>query len=179
MLGARPAAGSQAEQGDRPDGAVRAAARGVDDRHGGAAVPRPGSRSGADRIAPRWARRTGGAAPARPRCQRPRVRARDGGAARSDAAGGEMTREQALRRLREQIAAGNAIVGAGAGTGLSAKSAEAGGADLIIIYNSGRYRMAGRGSLAGLMPYGDANAIVMEMASEVLTIVDQTPVLAG
>jgi len=72
-----------------------------------------------------------------------------------------------------------AIVGAGAGTGISAKFAEAGGADLIIIYNSGRYRMAGRGSLAGLMPYGDANAIVVEMAAEVLPVVKETPVLAG
>ena len=71
------------------------------------------------------------------------------------------------------------IIGAGAGTGLSAKCAEAGGIDLIIIYNSGRYRMAGRGSLAGLMPYGDANAIVMEMAREVLPVVRDTPVLAG
>ncbi len=90
-----------------------------------------------------------------------------------------MTRDEALARLRDQIRQGRAIVGAGAGTGLSAKSAEAGGADLIIIYNSGRYRMAGRGSLAGLMPYGDANAIVMEMAAEVLTIVESAPVLAG
>jgi predicted TIM-barrel enzyme len=71
------------------------------------------------------------------------------------------------------------LIGAGAGTGLSAKCAEAGGADLIIIYNSGRYRMAGRGSLAGLMPYGDANAIVLEMAGEVLPVVERTPVLAG
>jgi predicted TIM-barrel enzyme len=74
---------------------------------------------------------------------------------------------------------GELIVGAGAGTGLSAKCAEAGGADLIIIYNSGRFRMAGRGSLAGLMPYGDANAIVLDMAREVLPIVRKTPVLAG
>ena len=74
---------------------------------------------------------------------------------------------------------GELIVGAGAGTGLSAKSAEAGGADVIIIYNSGRFRMAGRGSLAGLMPYGDANAIVMDMAREVLPVVRKTPVLAG
>ena len=87
-----------------------------------------------------------------------------------------MTGEQARARLR---AATGAIVGAGAGTGLSAKCAEAGGADLIIIYNSGRYRMAGRGSLAGLMPYGDANAIVVEMAGEVLPVVRDTPVLAG
>jgi predicted TIM-barrel enzyme len=90
-----------------------------------------------------------------------------------------MTRDQALARLREQIAARRPIIGAGAGTGLSAKCAEAGGADLIIIYNSGRYRMAGRGSLAGMMPYGDANAIVMDMAREVLPVVRETPVLAG
>jgi predicted TIM-barrel enzyme len=77
------------------------------------------------------------------------------------------------------VDAGRPIIGGGAGTGLSAKCAEAGGIDLIIIYNSGRYRMAGRGSLAGLMPYGDANAIVMEMAREVLPVVEHTPVLAG
>jgi predicted TIM-barrel enzyme len=90
-----------------------------------------------------------------------------------------MTRDEALARLRAQVAAGRPIIGSGAGTGLSAKCAEAGGADLIIIYNSGRYRMAGRGSLAGLLPYGDANAIVVEMAGEVLPIVRETPVLAG
>ncbi|HZS87442.1 MAG TPA: phosphoenolpyruvate hydrolase family protein [Chloroflexota bacterium] len=90
-----------------------------------------------------------------------------------------MNRQEALARLRGEMAAGRPIIGAGAGTGLSAKCAEAGGADLIIIYNSGRYRMAGRGSLAGLLPYGDANAIVMEMAAEVLPIVRHTPVLAG
>ena len=90
-----------------------------------------------------------------------------------------MTRPEALERLRAEVAEGRPIIGAGAGTGLSAKCAEAGGADLIIIYNSGRYRMAGRGSLAGLLPYGDANAIVVEMASEVLPIVKETPVLAG
>lgn len=90
-----------------------------------------------------------------------------------------MDRKQALDRLRSTLAAGRAIVGAGAGTGLSAKCAEAGGADLIIIYNSGRYRMAGRGSMAGLMPYGDANAIVVDMAGEVLPVVKHTPVLAG
>jgi len=88
-------------------------------------------------------------------------------------------RGQALERLRSQVASGSAVVGAGAGTGLSAKCAEAGGVDLIIIYNSGRYRMAVRGSLAGLMPYGDANAIVVEMAAEVLPVVRDTPVLAG
>jgi len=82
-------------------------------------------------------------------------------------------------RLREQLKAGRPLIGAGAGTGISAKSAEAGGVDLIVIYNSGRYRMAGRGSLAGLMPYGDANQIVIEMAREVLTVVKDTPVLAG
>jgi predicted TIM-barrel enzyme len=87
--------------------------------------------------------------------------------------------DEARRRLRATIDDGGVIIGAGAGTGLSAKCAEAGGADLIIIYNSGRYRMAGRGSLAGLLPYGDANAIVMEMGNEVLPVVDHTPVLAG
>ena len=90
-----------------------------------------------------------------------------------------MKGQEALARLRRTIDEGGVIMGAGAGTGLSAKCAEAGGADLIIIYNSGRYRMAGRGSLAGCMPYGDANAIVMEMAAEVLPVVSETPVLAG
>lgn len=85
----------------------------------------------------------------------------------------------AITRLRETIANAQPIIGAGAGTGLSAKSAEAGGVDLIIIYNSGRYRMAGRGSLAGLLPYGDANAIVLDMAAEVLPVVRNIPVLAG
>lgn len=88
-------------------------------------------------------------------------------------------REVVLKRLRKSVGDGKPIIGAGAGTGLSAKCAEMGGVDLIIIYNSGRYRMAGRGSLAGLMPYGDANAIVVEMASEVLPVVRNTPVLAG
>ena len=90
-----------------------------------------------------------------------------------------ITREEALARLRKTVASGKPIVGCGAGTGISAKFAEKGGADLIIIYNSGRYRMAGRGSLAGLMPYGDANGIVMEMSAEVLPVVKDTPVLAG
>src|SRR3954464_245274 len=90
-----------------------------------------------------------------------------------------MTRAEALARLRGQVDAGKPIIGAGAGTGLSAKCAEAGGADLIIIYNSGRYRMAGRGSLAGLMPYGDANAVVLERGAEVRRVVRDTPVLAG
>ena len=89
------------------------------------------------------------------------------------------TREEVLARLRQNIADGIPIIGAGAGTGISAKFEEAGGVDLIVIYNSGRFRMAGRGSLAGTMPYGDANAIVMDMAGEVLTVVEDTPVLAG
>ncbi|QGH35990.1 phosphoenolpyruvate hydrolase family protein [Gracilibacillus salitolerans] len=89
------------------------------------------------------------------------------------------SRKEILAKLKENIDKGKPIIGGGAGTGLSAKSAEIGGIDLIIIYNSGRYRMAGRGSLAGLMPYGDANQIVVEMGNEVLTIVKNTPVLAG
>src|SRR5947199_7380695 len=84
-----------------------------------------------------------------------------------------------LKKFHAMIARGEPIVGGGAGTGLSAKCEEAGGVDLIVIYNSGRYRMAGRGSLAGLMPYGDANAIVLDMAREVLPVVRHTPVLAG
>ena len=88
-------------------------------------------------------------------------------------------RSESLARLRAQVNAGRPVIGAGAGTGISAKFVEAGGVDIIIIYNSGRYRMAGRGSLAGLLPYGDANAIVVEMASEVLPVVKNTPVLAG
>jgi predicted TIM-barrel enzyme len=88
-------------------------------------------------------------------------------------------RSEALQRLQSQVEQGLPIIGAGAGTGISAKFAERGGVDLIIIYNSGRYRMAGRGSLSGMMPYGDANAIVVEMASEVLPIVQDTMVLAG
>lgn len=90
-----------------------------------------------------------------------------------------MERDEVLKRLRKQVDNKKAIIGAGAGTGISAKSAENGGVDLIIIYNSGRYRMAGRGSLAGLLPYGDANQIVVDMGSEVLPIVKDTPVLAG
>ena len=89
------------------------------------------------------------------------------------------SRGQIMSRFRAMIARNEPIVGGGAGTGLSAKCEEAGGIDLIVIYNSGRYRMAGRGSLAGLMPYGDANAIVMEMAGEVLPVIKRTPVLAG
>ena len=89
------------------------------------------------------------------------------------------TRDAILARLRAQVAAGRPVVGGGAGTGISAKCAELGGIDLIIIYNSGRFRMAGRGSLAGLLPYGDANQIVMDMAREVLPVVERTPVLAG
>ncbi|MGQ0702474.1 MAG: phosphoenolpyruvate hydrolase family protein [Gemmatimonadales bacterium] len=90
-----------------------------------------------------------------------------------------ISRAESLRRLQAQIASGTPIIGAGAGTGISAKFAERGGVDLIVIYNSGRYRMAGRGSAAGMMPYGDANAIVCDMAREVLPIVRNTPVLAG
>ncbi|MCE1252185.1 MAG: phosphoenolpyruvate hydrolase family protein [Anaerolineae bacterium] len=90
-----------------------------------------------------------------------------------------ISRQEIIKRLWAQAEAGKPIVGCGAGTGISAKMAEAGGADLIIIYNSGRYRMAGRGSLAGLMPYGDANGIVVEMAAEVLPVVKNVPVLAG
>ena len=89
------------------------------------------------------------------------------------------TREDSLRELRATADAGELIVGTGAGTGISAKFAERGGVDLLIIYNSGRYRMAGRGSLAGLLPYGDANEIVVEMGGEVLPVVEDTPVLAG
>lgn len=90
-----------------------------------------------------------------------------------------MTRTEAVANFKREIAAGNILVGVGAGTGITAKSSEAGGVDMLIIYNSGRYRMAGRGSLAGLLPYGDANKIVIEMGSEVLPVVKRTPVLAG
>src|ERR1700732_546990 len=88
-------------------------------------------------------------------------------------------REELLAKYREMIRRRQPIVGGGAGTGLSAKCEEAGGIDLIVIYNSGRYRMAGRGSLSGLLAYGNANDIVMEMAKEVLPVVKKTPVLAG
>lgn len=91
----------------------------------------------------------------------------------------DLSRQAILSRFREKIDQGLPIIGGGAGTGISAKCEEAGGIDLIVIYNSGRFRMAGRGSLAGLMPYGNANQIVREMAAEVLTAVRQTPVLAG
>lgn len=89
------------------------------------------------------------------------------------------TREEILHRLRAKVAAGRPIIGGGAGTGISAKMSEAGGVDLLVIYNSGRFRMGGRGSLSGMMPYGDANAIVMDMAREVIPVVKSTPVLAG
>jgi predicted TIM-barrel enzyme len=88
-------------------------------------------------------------------------------------------REDILNRLRAKVARGKPIIGGGAGTGLSAKMSEAGGVDLLVIYNSGRFRMGGRGSLSGMMPYGDANAIVMEMGREVLPVATKTPVLAG
>src|SRR5687767_11045776 len=90
-----------------------------------------------------------------------------------------IARQDILKRLREMVRRGEPIVGGGAGNGLSAKCEEAGGIDLIVIYNSGRYRMAGRGSLAGLMAYGNANEIVLDMAREVLPVVKKTPVLAG
>ncbi len=90
-----------------------------------------------------------------------------------------MERTELLSRLRGKVSQGQPIIGGGAGTGISAKSAENGGIDILIIYNSGRFRMAGRGSLCGMMPYGDANQIVMEMAREVLPVVTKTPVLAG
>jgi predicted TIM-barrel enzyme len=89
------------------------------------------------------------------------------------------SRTEILRKLRDKVARGEAILGGGAGTGISAKCEEAGGIDLIVIYNSGRFRMAGRGSLAGMMPYGNANQIVRDMAGEILTVVQYTPVLAG
>jgi predicted TIM-barrel enzyme len=92
---------------------------------------------------------------------------------------GIVSRTDILSRLRAKVAAGQPIIGGGAGTGISAKMSEAGGIDLLVIYNSGRFRMAGRGSLSGMMPYGDANAIVMDMAREVLPVAEHTPVLAG
>src|SRR6476660_8925153 len=92
---------------------------------------------------------------------------------------GLFKRDEILARLRAKVAAGKPIVGGGAGTGISAKMSEAAGIDLLVIYNSGRFRMGGRGSLSGLMPYGDANAIVMDMAREVLPVVKNTPVIAG
>jgi predicted TIM-barrel enzyme len=90
-----------------------------------------------------------------------------------------VTRAEILGRFFAQVAAGRPVIGAGAGTGISAKSAEAGGCDLIVVYNSGRFRMAGHGSLAGMLPFGDANGIVIELAAEVLPVVRETPVLAG
>ena len=91
----------------------------------------------------------------------------------------DMTRAEILERFRKSLAEGNILLGVGAGTGITAKSSEAGGADIFVIYNSGRFRMAGRGSLAGLLSYGDANQIVVEMGAEVLPVVKDTPVLAG
>jgi predicted TIM-barrel enzyme len=92
---------------------------------------------------------------------------------------GLFNRQEVLKRLRAKVSAGKPIIGGGAGTGISAKMSEAGGVDLLVIYNSGRFRMGGRGSLSGMMPYGDANAIVMDMAREVIPVVKYTPVLAG
>lgn len=91
----------------------------------------------------------------------------------------KQTRQEILADFKNKVKNGDILVGVGAGTGITAKSSEAGGADMLIIYNSGRYRMAGRGSLAGLLSYGDANQIVMDMGQEVLPVVDHTPVLAG
>jgi predicted TIM-barrel enzyme len=91
----------------------------------------------------------------------------------------ELTRAEILERFSQSLSEGNILLGVGAGTGITAKSAEAGGADIFVIYNSGRFRMAGRGSLAGLMPFGDANQIVVDMGAEVLPVVKDTPVLAG
>src|SRR5947209_2828473 len=88
-------------------------------------------------------------------------------------------RDEILARLRAKVSTGQPIIGGGAGTGISAKMSEAAGIDLLVIYNSGRFRMGGRGSLSGMMPYGDANAIVMDMAREVIPLVKRTPVLAG
>src|SRR5438874_1169275 len=162
---------------DGPDGALRPAEGRLDDRRRRPAVLRRRRRRGAAGGTARDARRTRRAARGRHGHQRPRVRDGDGGPpARVDP---RMTRSEALARLRAQVESGKPIIGAGAGTGLSAKLAEAGGADLIIIYNSGRYRMGGRGSLAGLLSYGDANAIVVDMAREVLPVVKEMPVLAG
>ena len=162
----------EAERGDRADRAVRPAARRLGDRDRGpgrSTIPRP-----TRRCSRRSARRRSGegrGARDRRRRQRSGVRARDGEpAARADR-GGVVTRARRSRGCARRSSAGSPIIGAGAGTGLSAKCAEAGGADLIIIYNSGRFRMGGRGSLAGLMPYGDANAIVVDMAREVLPVV--------
>ncbi|ASA25831.1 phosphoenolpyruvate hydrolase family protein [Paenibacillus donghaensis] len=91
----------------------------------------------------------------------------------------KQTRTEIMAKFKEEVAGGKILLGVGAGTGITAKSSEAGGADMLIVYNSGRYRMAGRGSLAGLLSYGDANQIVVEMGSEVLPVVKHTPVLAG
>jgi len=90
-----------------------------------------------------------------------------------------MTRNEIMTKFKEQVKNGQTLLGVGAGTGITAKFSEAGGADMLIVYNSGRYRMAGRGSLAGLLSYGDANQIVVEMGAEVLPVVKNTPVLAG
>src|SRR5690606_23518684 len=159
----------------------------------GAALPRPHRQPGAVPHLAGTAGPTDSAGRARPAHQRSGLRRGGGGASARIAArpgrvhGSTTTHrlmpfipyQECLRRLREQRAAGRPIIGAGAGTGISAKFAERGGVDIIIIYNSGRYRMAGRGSNSGLMPYGDANAIVVDMAREVLPVVKDTPVLAG
>src|SRR4029079_5092901 len=176
----RPDRRREAQRRRGPDGALRAPSRRVVDRDRGPGVQRSRRGRGALLDAPRARRRLEGrGARARPRRQRAGVRAGDGEPSPRADGSDRMTRSEALERLRAQIDVGTPVIGAGAGTGLSAKCAEAGGADLIIIYNSGRYRMAGRGSLSGMLPYGDANAIVVDMAREVLPVVEKTPVLAG
>ena len=185
-----------AQSDGRPGALPAAGGRGLGTRRGGQAVLRHRGARGAVRRAG-GERAADGVAPARSRSasyQQPGVCGRAGAAfsraARRTAArarGGPVgdhsmaaiDRQTLLTRFHAMIARGEPIVGGGAGTGLSAKCEEAGGIDLIVIYNSGRFRMAGRGSLSGLMPYGDANAIVMEMAAEVLPVVKKTPVLAG
>ena len=161
---------AEAQRGDRADGALRAAARRLGDRDRGAAVPRPRGRRGAVRDAPRDGRRDEGrGARGRRRRQRPGVRARDGEpAARADRGARDDQRARRSRACAPRSTPAARSSAPAPAPGLSAKCAEAGGADLIIIYNSGRYRMAGRGSLSGLLPYGDANAIVVDMAREVL-----------
>ena len=185
-----------AQSDGRPGALPAAGGRGLGTRRGGQAVLRHRGARGAVRRAG-GERAADGVAPARPRsasyqqsgvCGRAgaafsraarRTAARARGGPVGDHSMAAIDRQTLLARFHAMIARGEPIVGGGAGTGLSAKCEEAGGIDLIVIYNSGRFRMAGRGSLSGLMPYGDANAIVMEMAAEVLPVVKQTPVLAG
>ena len=178
----RQAGGGGRAQALGLDGAGRAvhpARRHLHDRDARRAVLRRRGRRGAVRGRARELRAQRGADRARERHQRPGLRRGHGRQAARLPRRCRVKRAEALARLQATIASGRAVIGAGAGTGLSAKCAEAGGVDLIIIYNSGRYRMAGRGSLSGLMPYGDANEIVVDMAREVLPVVKEVPVLAG